>query len=276
MTRPEAAAARRKKASPLGSILREWRAARRISQLGLAMDAGISSRHLSFLETGRAEPSRDMVLRLARALDMPFRERNALLLAAGYAAIYRETPLAAEEMQPVRQAVECILSGFGPNPAILVNRRYDILSGNPAAAALMRALLPIERAAAAPRNMAQLVLGPDWLRPVIANWTQAASALLRRLRYEPGGADEVARLVASYPDLARLVESTPDCLPSASRPFEVVLPVQFCRDDLRLSLFSTITTLGTPLDITLQELRIEASFPADAQSAEALRELTTR
>lgn len=249
---------------------------RGVSQLVLALQAEVSARHLSFLETGRAEPSREMVLRLTTVLEVPLRERNTLLQAAGFAPVYRETPLEADEMRQVRRAIDCILKGFGHNPAVVLNHRYDILLGNPAATALLRALLPPEAIDRAPKNLIQLMFGRDYLRPAIENWDEVAQAISHRVQREAltasarSGLRTVVEAFAK-PDLPRSVR-----IPDLTKAAEVVIPVRFRRGSLNISLFSTITTLGTPLDITLQEMRIEASFPADPESDEALRKIVAQ
>jgi len=166
----------------VGTVLREWRAARRLSQLGLALDAGISTRHLSCIETGKAQPSRDVVTRLADALDMPLRERNALLVAAGYAPRYPETALATPELAQVRRAIEFILAQQEPYPAFVLNRRWDVLMANDAA---MRVNGYVMRGrASAHRNMIRQIFDPDDLRAAVANWEEVAGDLIHHLHAE--------------------------------------------------------------------------------------------
>jgi transcriptional regulator with XRE-family HTH domain len=252
----------------VGPLLRAWRSSRGKSQLALAADAGVSARHLSFVETGRSKPSREMVLTLAEHLDVPLRDRNALLEAAGFAAVYRETPLDAPAMAYVREALTRILDASEPNPTLVVNRRYDILLTNEAAIRLLSFFAPTWRGK---RNAALMLLSHEGLRPAVTNWTEAASTLVHRLRTELSAihtrdrADEemLERAIAAQSELQATAVST-------TRPPSILLPVKLRRDDLLLDLFSTITTLGTPLDITLQELRIETFFPVDARSRDAL------
>jgi transcriptional regulator with XRE-family HTH domain len=249
-------------------MLRAWRSSRGKSQLALAGDAGISARHLSFVETGRAKPSREMVLTLAEQLDVPLRDRNALLEAAGFAAVYRETPLDAPAMADVRDALARILDASEPNPTLVVNRRYDILLANEAAIRLLSFFAPTWRGK---RNAAMMLLSHDGLRPVIANWTEVAATIVHHLRTELSAlrvrdrADEemLERALAAQGELQATAAST------TGRP-SILLPVQLRRNEVKLDLFTTITTLGTPLDITLQELRIETFFPVDANSRDAL------
>jgi transcriptional regulator with XRE-family HTH domain len=249
-------------------MLRAWRSSRGKSQLALAGDAGISARHLSFVETGRAKPSREMVLTLAEHLDVPLRDRNVLLEAAGFAAAYRETPLDAPDMADVRDALTRILDASEPNPTLVVNRRYDILLANEAAIRLLSFFAPTWRGK---RNAALMLLSHDGLRPAIANWAEVASTIVHHLRSELSAirtrdrADEemLERALAAQRELQATAGST-------TRQPSILIPVQLRRDDVVLDLFTTITTLGTPLDITLQELRIETFFPVDAKSREAL------
>jgi transcriptional regulator with XRE-family HTH domain len=255
--------------SPIGRLLREWRAARGKSQLALALHAGVSTRHLSFVETGRASPSREMVLLLAQALDMPLRERNALLSSAGYAPLFSETPLAAPEMDRVRLALEAILRAHQRSPTVVVNRRCDILMANQAAQRLMAHLLPPEGLALA-SNIVRLIFSPAGARPFIENWDEVASEIGFRLRREsPTDLEDPLRaIVGPDVELPRTLS-----LPTAVTPTRgtaIALPIRIRKGALRLDLFSTITTFGTPLDVTAQELRLESMFPADAASERAL------
>ncbi|WXB16848.1 helix-turn-helix transcriptional regulator [Pendulispora albinea] len=254
--------------SSVGALLRAWRTARGKSQLTLALEAGISSRHLSFVETGRSSPSREMVLTLAETLEVPLRERNALLTAAGYAAIYRETPLDAPAMADVRDALEHILRASQPNPTLVVNRRYDILMTNEAARRLVGFFAPSWRGSP---NVARMLLSHDGLRPALRNWNEVTTHVVHRTRSELAAspsrdaADEalLQELVAAEPELRRAAGAP-------TRPPSVLVPMTMQRGEVVVDLFTTITTLGTPLDITLQELRIETLFPADARAREAL------
>jgi transcriptional regulator with XRE-family HTH domain len=249
-------------------MLRAWRSARGMSQLALATEAGVSTRHLSFVETGRSSPSREMLLMLAEHLDVPLRDRNALLEAAGYAAVYRETPLDAPAMVDVRGALQQILLASEPNPTLVVNRRYDILLANDAAVRLLSFFAPAWRGK---NNVVLMLLSMDGLRAAVVNWEEVASLVVRRLRTELSAVrtrdrsdDEMLeRVIAAEAELSQSRATTP--LPDA-----ILVPVSLRRGDLRIELFTTITTLGTPLDITLQELRIETLFPATASSRSAL------
>ncbi|ABC80125.1 helix-turn-helix domain-containing protein [Anaeromyxobacter dehalogenans] len=251
----------------VGPLLRAWRTARGKSQLALALEAGVSSRHLSYLENGRSTPSREMVLDLAEVLGVPLRERNALLQAAGYAAVFRETPLDAPDLAEVRRALLHVLEASEPNPALLVNRRYDVLLANGAAVQLISHFAPAWRGR---NNVALMLVSPDGLRPSVENWAEVAGHVLHRMR------DELSAMAARDPDDERLLrvalEAEPElrAAPGASPGPAILVPIRLRRGDLSLDLFTTITTVGTPLDITLQELRIETLFPASAAAREAL------
>jgi transcriptional regulator with XRE-family HTH domain len=254
--------------SDVGRLLQHWRSQRRRSQLALALDAGVSSRHLSFVETGRSRPSREMVLKLAEALDVPLRERNGLLLAAGFAPVFRRTDLDAPEMRPARQALERILEKQEPYPAVVMDRHWNLLRANRAGQRFFGLLLDLA-AEPVPANILRLIFHPEKLRPWVANWEAAAEALVQRAHREAVGGvpDEATKRlleeVLSYPGVPRPWR-TPD-LSVAPVPF---LALQFRKGDLAFDYFSTVTTLGTPQDVTLQELRIECFFPAD-QATEA-------
>ncbi|WP_394832464.1 helix-turn-helix transcriptional regulator [Pendulispora rubella] len=253
--------------STVGTLLRAWRTARGKSQLAVALEAGISSRHLSFVETGRSSPSREMVLTLAETLEVPLRERNALLTAAGFAAVYRETPLDAPVMNDVREALSHILRASEPNPTLVVNRRYDLLMANDAAQRFTSFFVPDWRGGP---NIIRMLLAPDGLRPYVQNWHEIATDVVHRTRNELASSqtrDETDEallrdLVTAEAELRR--DGKPARAPS------ILVSMKMRKGDVALDLFTTITTLGTPLDITLQELRIETLFPADARAREAL------
>jgi transcriptional regulator with XRE-family HTH domain len=257
-----------------GALLRHWRGRRRISQLDLALEAGVSSRHVSFIETGRAQPSREMVLLLARSLDLPLRDRNALLSAAGYAPMYRETALDSPAMAQVRRALDLILRQQEPYPAIVVDRHWNVRQGNEASARLGALLVAPEAAELGPPNAMRLAFHPRGFRPYIANWDAAAAAMIQWLHRDAvsglGGA-ETRRLLEEllgYPGVPRHWHTLD--LDASTAPF---LSVEFRKDDLELRFFTTLTSLGTPHDITLQELRIECFFPADEATEAAARRL---
>src|SRR5882724_3251552 len=256
--------------SAFGPLLRQWRARRRMSQLDLAAEAEISSRHLSFIETGRAGPSREMVGLLAQVLDVPLRDRNALLTAAGYAPIYRETRLEAPAMAQARRALDFILRQQEPYPALVLDRHWNVLDVNEGSARVQQAFL--DSAAVAelgPPNAMRLMFHPRAFRPWIVNWEPTAASLIQWLHRDvaTGFADaETRALLAellSYPDTPRQWRALD--LDASPAPF---LPIEFRKDDLVLRYFTTLTTLGTPHDITLQELRVESFFPADELTVE--------
>jgi len=254
--------------SPVGELLRYWRRERRMSQLALSAEAGVTSRHVSFIESGRARPSPDLLLRLAGALAVPLRERNQLLLAAGYAPRYRETGLDAAPMARVRDALHRMLSHHEPYPAVVMDRHWNLLLANPAATAMFAWLLdgadPGE-----PPNIVRLMF--TLLRPHVANWEDTGQALIHRVHREAvGGVADPAteRLLAE-------VLAEPGVPASWRRPdFGAapvpLVPVELARDGRRLSYFSLVTTVGTPQDVTAQELRVEAFFPSDDQTAACL------
>ncbi len=254
-------------ARAVGTMLRAWRTARGKSQLALALEAGVSSRHLSFVETGRSAPSREMVLTIAEALEVPLRDRNGLLEAAGFAPVYRETPLGEPPMSEVRAALDHILKASDPNPAIVVNRRFDVLMLNEAAGKLFVFFAPHWKGA----NGARMILSKEGLRDAIENWSEVAGHVVRRTRRELSESN--VRDAEDEALLAELIEADSKLLHGQADTSLAILPVKLRRGDVALSLFTTITTLGTPLDITLQELRIETMFPADAASRATLAEL---
>lgn len=248
----------------VGALLRYWRRARHLSQLELATEVEVSSRHLCFLENGRANPSREMILSLSRVLDLPLRERNTILLAAGFAPMYQETTLEAPELASVRGALDAILGKQEPFPAIVMNRYWEILRTNEAATRFMNFLLG-NRASSAQNNVLRMLFDPGALRPYVANWEAVAESLVQRVHRECVGGipDErtrtlLAKLLA-YPDVPRTWQTA-----SPGTPTIPVVPVSFVKGDARFNFFSTVTTLGASQDITVQEIRIECFFPADA------------
>jgi transcriptional regulator with XRE-family HTH domain len=253
----------------VGGLLKDWRHRRRRSQLDLAVEADVSPRHLSFVETGRSKPSRELLLHLADHLDVPLRERNTLLLAAGYAPVYRETRMDAGEMGPVRDALEKILAGHEPFPAIIVDRRWNLVSANrPALALLTDGVAP--ELLAPPANTLRVSLHPDGLAPRIANLDEWSAHLLNQLhRQQVASADpELARLyeeLRSYPGVVEHHGPEPD--PAAMLFVPLVLRMPAGPD---LHFFSTLATFGTAVDITVAELAIESFFPADDATARTL------
>ncbi|NIE68416.1 helix-turn-helix transcriptional regulator [Burkholderia sp. Ax-1719] len=253
----------------VGELLREWRVRRRMSQLLLATEAEISTRHLSFVESGRATPSREMVMHLAEQLDVPLRERNALLVAAGYAPMYRERPLDDPHLAAARDAVELVLRGHEPYPALAVDRHWNIVASNGALAPLIGDASPA--LLAAPINALRLSLHPEGIAPRILNWHAWRAHLLARLQRQiEASADDV--LVKLHDELAAY-PTPPGAAPASSEPIQhlIAVPLRVRSALGELSFYSATTVFGTPVDITLSELAIEAFFPADARTAEALR-----
>lgn len=256
-------------ADPFGTHLRHWRQQRRLSQLDLAQEADISTRHLSYVETGRAAPSREMVLRLAERLEVPLRERNALLVAAGYAPMYRQRSLDDPALAAARHAVDLVLKGHEPFPALAVDRHWHLVAAN--------AVVPLLMAGAAPEllqppvNVLRLSLHPKGLAPRIANLAQWREHLLERLAQQIAATGDPA-LSALRSELAAYpVDSAGQQAPAAGGELAgVVVPFQLMTPHGVLSFISTTTIFGTPVDVTLQELAVESFFPADAATAQAL------
>ncbi len=263
-------------APTMGSMLRYWRQARRLSQLALAHEAEVSPRHLCFLETGRANPSREMVVLLSSVLDVPLRERNAMLLAAGFAPLYRQSSLEAPELGAVQSALQAILRQQEPFPAVVMNRHWDLLQSNQAAERFFGLLLG-DRAGPEPMNVVRLMFDPRGLRPYVSNWEEVAETLLQRVHREAvGGVPDEAtdRLLNEVLDRPGVPRRWGRLNPAA--PTVPVIPICFRKGEHAFNFFSAVTTLGTPQDVTLQELRIEAFFPADAATAESARALRDR
>jgi transcriptional regulator with XRE-family HTH domain len=254
---------------PVGEQLRAWRQRRRLSQLELASDAGVSTRHLSFVETGRSAPSREMVLRLSEHLEVPLRDRNMLLVAAGYAPVYSETSMEEPRMDSVREALRQVLAGHDPFPAVVVDRFWNLIEAN-AAAALFTESAPPELLEP-PLNVLRLSLHPDGMARNIVNLGEWRAHMIDRVRRhvaltaDPALA-QLYRELRDYPRAERIEGAAP--VPSGG---EVVIPLRIRAGDTELSFISTIATFGTPVDITLAELAIEAFYPADKATAEFLR-----
>jgi transcriptional regulator with XRE-family HTH domain len=257
---------------PVGEYLREWRQRRRMSQLDLALDAEISTRHLSFLETGRSQPSREMVLNIAERLDIPLRDRNVILVSAGFAPVFAERRLDDPALQAARRAVDLVLKGHEPYPALAVDRHWNLVAANDALTPLMAGVDPA--LLAPPANVLRLSMHPDGLASRIVNFNEWRAHLIARLRHQ---VDITADAV-----LLRLMEE----LRAFPVPREaergaaikhdyggVVVPLRLRAEAGVLSLFSTTTVFGTPVDVTLSELAVEAFYPADTETAEALRRM---
>ncbi len=256
-------------APAVGELLRDWRRRRHLSQLDLSLEAAVSSRHLSFVETGRSRPSRELVLHLAEELEVPLRERNTLLLAAGYAPAYPENRLEAEVMAPARAALDSILAGHAPFPAIIVDGRWDLVTANEPALAILSEDVAAELLAP-PANALRACLHPDGLAPRIVNLADYGAHLLTRLRRQAllsgdAALGELHDELAAYPGVQAASSS-------AMAPEDLLFsPLRLRSGDDELLLFSTLATFGTALDVTLSELAIESFFPGDAATREALR-----
>jgi transcriptional regulator with XRE-family HTH domain len=254
-----------------GQLLREWRLRRNVSQLRLASGAAVSARHLSFVETGRARPSREMILYLADRLDVPLRERNRLLLAGGYAPVYGERPLESEELAAARGALERFLTAHEPYPALVVDRRWNIVLANTTARLLTAGVS--SELLEPPANALRATLHPHGMAPRIVNLAEWSAHLLHRLEREIAatGDRELKTLrdeLSAYPGV-RTDPPAPESVAAAG----IVLPLELRHEDGRLSFFSTMTTFGTPADVTLAELSLEAFYPADDATASYLATL---
>jgi transcriptional regulator with XRE-family HTH domain len=265
-----ASAARAAPQASVGDLLRAWRTRRRVSQLELAAEAAISPRHMSFVETGRSQPSRELVLRLADRLQMPLRERNALLHAAGYAPLFAERALTDPALAPAREAIDLVLRGHEPYPALAVDRHWIMLAANRAVAPLLNGIPA--RLLEPPLNVLRLSLHPEGIAPRIVNYADWREHLFARLKRDldlTGDARTAALRdeLAAYPvpEHARLQR------PDAPATSAMVIPLRLRSEAGVLSFLSTVTVFGTPVDVTLSEIAIESFFPADAGTATALR-----
>ncbi|HEY0607894.1 MAG TPA: helix-turn-helix transcriptional regulator [Herpetosiphonaceae bacterium] len=259
---------------PVGQLLRTWRQRRRMSQLDLASEADISAKHLSFLETGRALPSRAMLLHLAEQLDVPLRERNLLLTSAGYAPVFPERQLDDPALAAARRAIDVVLRGQEPYPALAIDRHWTLIASNGAVAPLLAGIAPA--LVQPPVNVLRLSLHPDGLAPRIANLPEWRAHLLARLRRQIDlSADPVLvdllHELSGYP-----VGSVRSSTPFIDRPeAQIAVPFQLTTDAGVLSFLSTTMLFGTPVDVTLSELAIESFFPANAETARLLRQAST-
>ena len=259
----------------VGDFLREWRQRRRLSQMDLALEAEISTRHLSFLETGRSQPSREMVLLLSEKLDMPLRERNIMLVSAGFAPVYSERSLDDPALASMRQAVDLVLRGHDPYPALAVDRHWSLISANDALVSLIGDVdLALMRP---PVNVLRLSIHPAGLARRIVNFTEWRNHLVARLHKQVDATGD-ARLAALIEELRAY--PTPDAAARGSKSNHdyagIVVPLQLMTGEGVLTLFSTTTIFGTPVDVTLSELAIEAFFPADPETGLALRRLAEK
>ncbi|RUL66744.1 XRE family transcriptional regulator [Dyella dinghuensis] len=252
----------------LGALLRHWREVRGASQLGLSLDAGISQRHLSFIESGRSAPSRQTLSSIAQSLDVPLRERNAIFLAAGYAPVYSEAPWNAQEMQGITRALDRMLRQHDPFPAIVMDRYWNVLNTNESSPRFFGSFIDMA-ARTEPRNMLHLMFDPDGMRPFVVDWETVARSLIQRVYRETVGRvlDEQTNALLdelfAYPGVDaswRLHGSV------GSAPNLPMIPMAFNKDGTILSYFSMVTSVGAPQSVAAQELRVESMFPADEET----------
>ncbi|MGA7815125.1 helix-turn-helix domain-containing protein [Caballeronia sp.] len=252
----------------LGALLRHWRAVRDKSQLDLSLDSGVSQRHISFVEGGRSAPSRQMLMNIAQALDVPLRERNTLLLAAGYAPMYPEDTWNAPEMQSVMSAIGRMLRQHEPYPAVVMDRYWNVLMANDFAPRFFNCFIDMS-ARKEPRNLLHLMFDPEGMRPFIKNWEDVAKSLIQRVYKESVGrviddkTQELLSALLAYPGTKADWKSPIVLSAVPVNPAMPVIPLSFLKDDKTLNYFSMVTTIGTPQTVAAQELRIESMFPAD-------------
>lgn len=249
----------------LGDLLKQWRGIRRRSQLDVSVDTGISQRQISFIESGRSVPGRSTLMGIAQALEIPLRERNALLLAAGYAPLYSEAAWNSDEMKGISKALDRMIAQHEPYPAIVMDRYWNVLRTNDAAPRFFNCFIDMS-ARTSPRNMLHLMFDPKGMRPFIADWAALAKTLIQRVHREAVGhmvdqktKDLVTDLLA-YPDVQ------PDWRAPERRSELPMIPMRFVKDGATMSYFSLVTTVGTPQTIAAQELRVECIFPADDET----------
>jgi transcriptional regulator with XRE-family HTH domain len=256
--------------APVGELLRDWRRRRRMSQLDLALDAGVSARHVSFVETGRSQPSREMLLRLAEQLDLPLRDRNQLLLAGGYAPVYGRRALDDPEMAPVREAIDRLLTAHEPFPAVVVDRAWNLVAANRGVALLTAGAAP--ELLEPPANALRLALHPDGMAPRIANLAEWRAHLLERLARQVAvtGDEELRGLVAELEGYGPPSAAGAEAHPSPGG--DIFVPLRLRSPFGELSFFGTVATFGTAVDVNVAELAIESFFPADPATARALEE----
>jgi transcriptional regulator with XRE-family HTH domain len=282
-TRPTArvaasrAAAHGLSADSFGELLRYWRGKRGLSQLELAGESAISQRHLSFLESGRSQPSREMVLKLGLVMDIPLRQRNLMLTAAGFASAYSERNLTDPELREVKQALDFMLAAAEPYPAVVVDRLWNLVMSNGAADVMMHWLTGVEATgaqhAASGANMIRLLLHPQGLRPLVANWREVAGDVMHWIHREAVAEGPTGPAHDLLNELLQIEGIPPDWrTPSLESRVVPFLPLVLSRDGVELKLFTTITTLGTPHDVTLHELRMESFFPANEATSVWFRE----
>jgi transcriptional regulator with XRE-family HTH domain len=255
-------------AGDLGGLLRHWRDLRGRSQLDLSLETGVSQRHISFIESGRSVPSRQILMDLAQMLDIPLRDRNALLLAAGYAPIYSEAAWDATEMQSITKALERMLRQHEPFPAVVMDRYWNVLQANAAALRFFKGFIDM-KARQGPRNLLHLMFDPAGMRPFVANWEDVAKSLIERVhresvgRFIDGKTQALLAALLAYPDVEADLTNPKAPNAALASPTLPMIPTDFVKDGHVLRYFSMITTVGTPQTAAAQELRIECMFPAD-------------
>ncbi len=255
-----------------GALLKQWRDRRSFSQLELALTSQVSQRHISFLESGRAKPSQEMILQLATVLEIPFRDQNLMLSAAGFAPIHTETDLSDPEMASVCKAINFMLSQQEPYPAIVIDRYWNLLLANQGANRFLNIFIDLEKLQSlfcvnGKINLMRFTFDPQGLRPFVVNWEELAGHLLQRVYREANSSIESEQSALLFDELMRYPDAAELWKTSTKSPQnDLILTTHFKQNDLDLRFFSTIATLGTPYDITLQEIRIECLFPADDET----------
>jgi transcriptional regulator with XRE-family HTH domain len=270
--------------NPLGNLLRHWRTVRGRNQLDLSIETGVSQRHISFIESGRSIPSRHTLLEIAQVLDVPLRERNTLLLNAGYAPVFSEAAWNSAQMQSITKALERILHQHEPYPALVMDRYWNVLMTNDSAPRFFNCFIDMSQRKG-PRNMLHLVFDPDGMRPFVEHWDEVARSLLHRVRTEATGRvmdEKTKELVAALLAYPGEKTNSGEQIPRRSRPSHLgqtfkpnsptggpilpIIPISFRKDETVLNYFSMVTTVGTPQTVAAQELRIETMFPADEET----------
>ncbi|QBR02256.1 helix-turn-helix domain-containing protein [Paraburkholderia pallida] len=252
----------------LGELLRYWRDVRGVSQLDLSLDAGVSQRQISFIESGRSVPGRDTLLTLAQTLDVPLRERNALLLASGYAPMYSEAPWDAQEMHSVIRALERVVRQHEPFPAIVMDRHWNVLMTNDAAPRFFNCFIDMA-ARKSPRNMLHMIFDPQGMRPFVADWDTISRSLLQRVYRESvghavdAGTRQLLDELLAWPDVPRDWKAHHGPASASTMP---VIPIGFIHEGVVLRYFSMVTTVGAPQNVSAQEMRLECMFPADDET----------